>query len=107
VTLDGQPLPNATVVFSPLRATAPGPFSGTTDAEGHYKLGSTDSPTGGASTGEYMVMISTVKSDPNANEYTPAPTQKEIVPSDWRNGSQRFTVPADGTTSANFEMKSR
>jgi hypothetical protein len=52
-------------------------------------------------------MIATVLSDPNANEMTPAPTQKEIVPAAWRNGSERFTVPNGGTKDANFNIKSR
>lgn len=106
VTLDGRPLSNATVTFSQLRATDPGPFSGTTDDEGRFVLGKSASEGGGVAVGEYTVMITTVKSDPNADEYTPPPTQKEVVPGEWRNGSQRFTVPPGGTKDANFEMKS-
>jgi hypothetical protein len=107
LTLNGQPLPNATVVLSPLKATDPGPFSGTTAADGKYVLGSPDDPSGGAAVGEYMVMITTVKTPQGADEYTPPPTQKEIVPAAWRNGSQRYSVPEGGTTDANFEMTGR
>ena len=57
--------------------------------------------------GEYMVLITTVKPPVGADEYTPPPTEKEIVPGEWRNGSQRFTVPEDGKSDANFDMTSR
>jgi hypothetical protein len=107
VTLDGQPLPNATVILSPVRATDPGPFAGKTDAEGRFALGAADNERGGAAPGEYMLMIATVMTQPNADEMTPPPTQKEVVPARWRNGSERYTVPADGTKEANLEMTSR
>jgi len=107
VTLDGRPLPNATVMLSQLKASAPGPFTGTTDAEGKFTLESADKQHSGAAPGEYMVMITTVKSPVGADEYTPPPTEKEIVPGQWRNGSERYTVPEVGTKDANFAMTSR
>lgn len=107
VTLDGRPLPNATVTLSQLRATDPGPFTGTTDAEGKFTLASADKQQTGSAPGEYMVMITTVKTPAGADEYTPPPTEKEIVPGQWRNGSQRFTVPEDGKTDVTFDMTSR
>jgi hypothetical protein len=54
-----------------------------------------------------MLMIATVMTQPNADEMTPPPTQKEVVPARWRTGSERYTVPADGTKEANLEMTSR
>jgi hypothetical protein len=107
VTLNGQPLANATVVLSPSRGTDPGPFTGKTDADGRFALGAADNERGGAAPGEYMLMIATVMTDPNADEMTPPPTQKEVVPARWRNGTERYTVPAGGTKEANFEMTSR
>jgi hypothetical protein len=107
VTLDGRPLPNATVTLSQLKATDPGPFTGMTDAEGKFTLGSADQSQTGAAPGEYMVMITTVKQPAGADEYTPPPTEREIVPGQWRNGSQRFSVPDGGTKDANFDMTSR
>ena len=62
VVLNGQPLANATVMLSPLRATDPGPFAGTTSADGQFVLGSPDDPSGGAVPGEYLVMITTLRS---------------------------------------------
>jgi hypothetical protein len=106
VTLDDQPLANATVVLSPIRGTGPGPFAGKTDADGRFALEDTDHQ-GGPIPGEYTLMIATVMTDPNADEMTRPPTQREVVPAEWRNGSQRYTVPPGGTTEANFAMKSR
>jgi hypothetical protein len=107
VTLDDKPLPNGTVILSPTRGTDPGPFSGKTGADGRFALGPAGNEGSGAVAGDYTVMIATVLSSPTANETTPPPTQKEIVPPLWRNGSQRFTVPDGGTKDANFSMKSR
>lgn len=104
VTLKGKPLPAATVMFSQARPEAPGPFVGETDSNGQFKLGTTGSPGSGAAVGEYMVYITTVKQPPNALEDTPPPTQKEIVPTEFRDGSKRITVPADGLKTADFGM---
>jgi hypothetical protein len=106
VTLDGQPLANATVMLSPLRATDPGPFAGTTDAEGRFAMRSPADDRSGAAVGEYMVFITTVKSDPSGMEGAPPPAQKEVVPDDWRNGSQRYSVPEGGTIDASFDLRS-
>ena len=48
ITLNGQPLSGATVMFSQTRATAPGPFVGETDAQGNYTLGTPDKSGSGA-----------------------------------------------------------
>src|SRR5436190_17774060 len=67
VTLDKKPLANATVMFAPTKANGPGPFVGTTDVQGKFKLGLLESSRVGAAVGEYSVIIATVKSDPNDN----------------------------------------
>jgi hypothetical protein len=106
VTLNSKPLANATVLFSPTRGSGPGPYVGTTDNEGRFALGPVDEPGGGAAADEYLVMITTVKQDPNSADGAPVdPTQKEVVPSAFRNGTQRFTVPEGGTKDANFAIK--
>src|SRR5262245_48319780 len=93
VTLDSKPLADAAVLFSPTRASGPGPFVGTTDSQGKFVLGPVDKPGGGAAAGEYMVMITTVKQDPKSIDGAPAdPKQKEVVPAAFRDGSKRFTV---------------
>ena len=62
VTLDGQPLQGATVVFAPSgnrENRNPGPFStGTTDANGKYELILRDGSTHGAIVGNHKVGIS-------------------------------------------------
>src|SRR6267142_767802 len=64
VTLNNKPLPNATVMFAATKANGPGPFIGTTDAEGKFVLGQNERPGSGGVAGDYNVLISTVKSDP-------------------------------------------
>lgn len=107
VTLDGNPVADASVVLGPLRATDPGPFSGSTDSQGKFSLGTADDPEGGAVPGEYFVNITTVKPIPGADESTPPPTQKEIIPMAFRDGTQRIVIPAGGTSAANFDISSR
>jgi hypothetical protein len=106
VTLDGKPLADATVSLGPMRATAPGPFSGTTDSSGHFVLGAADDPGGGAVPGEYYVNITTVDPGPG-DESTPPPTQKEVVPMAYRNSSTKVTVPPEGDADVKFDLKSR
>jgi hypothetical protein len=108
VTLNSKPLANATVLFSPTRASGAGPFVGTTNNEGRFVLGPVDNPGGGAAAAEYMVMITTVKQDPKSIDGAPVdPTQKEVVPAAYRDGSKRFTVPPGGATDANFPITTR
>ena len=107
VTLNGQPLSGASVVFSQTRPTSPGPYIGQTDSQGNFKLGLANSTESGAAPGEYLVVITTVKQDPGAMEDSPVPTQKEVVPAAYRDGSTRTTVPEGGKKSVNFDMKSR
>jgi hypothetical protein len=102
VTLGGKPLGDATVMLTPARGNGPGPFIGRTDAEGRFALGLRDSPGGGVAVGEYSVIIATVMSD--ASDVAPATRQKEVVPERFRNGSEKFTIPAGGTTDAKFAM---
>jgi hypothetical protein len=107
VTLDGKPLVDAAVSLTQLRATDPGPFFATTDAEGRFTLGTAVDVGGGAAPGEYRLTITTVKMTGSGMETDPPPTQKEVVPPNFVNGMQKFTVPAEGTTEANFDLHSR
>lgn len=107
VTLDGKPLTDASVTLSQMRASDPGPFFGTTDADGHFALGTGEDPGSGAAPGQYRLMITTVKQEGGGMEDSPPPTKKEVVPAQFHNGSQTFEVPAGGTLEANFDMKSR
>lgn len=105
VTLDGEPLAGATVVFAP---SAEGmrsgrPSIGETDEEGEFFLTSI-SGVDGAVVGEHAVSISTAKVDQNTQEMI----SKESLPAKFNEKSElRFTVPDDGTSAANFDLQSK
>jgi hypothetical protein len=106
VTLDGQPLATATVRLTrnegPINERM---FMGETDAAGHFRIATVDGSSEGAPAGDYRVSISTVKMPPGADEMTKLPPER--VPQRWRSGAEAFQVPPEGTTEADFAMKSR
>jgi hypothetical protein len=103
VTLNNKPLADATVLLSPTQANGPGPFMGVTDQEGRYAIGPVDRAGAGAAADTYQLMITTAKPDPN-NPDGP-PLKKELVPPKYRDGSERFSVPEEGTDAANFDIQ--
>jgi hypothetical protein len=105
VTLDGKPLDNAAVSLNPTRGNGPGPFTATTNSDGRFSLGSVAHEAAGAVADNYIVLITTVKPDPNSPDGAPPPGQKEVVPAKYRDGSERYTVPQAGTKEANFDIK--
>jgi len=102
VTLQGKPLEGATVMFTSTRGSGPGPFVAKTDESGRFTLGPRDRPGNGAEVGEYSVVIATVASDPS--ELAPIKTAKEVVPSRFRIGTEKFFVPEGGTKEVKFAM---
>lgn len=94
VTLDGQPLPDASVVFMP--ADGGRSAFAQTDSDGWYELGYTTTGMG-TPPGEYIVSISTYREpgeDPDTGQMTPE--VPETVPSPYnRPSTLRITVPAD------------
>lgn len=104
VTLNGRPLADASVTLTPVRAIDPGPFVGKTDAEGRFVLSPPGSERGGVAVGEYFLYITTVEPVPDADEFTPAPTQREIVPPQYSSGAMRFEVPPGGNADVRFDM---
>ena len=78
ITLDGQPLPNATVSFMP-EDEGGRPSFGKTGDDGGYSLQETIRVTG-ALPGKYTVRITTYV-EGNAHEFPPVPTVPERVPS--------------------------
>jgi len=108
VLLDGQPLVGASINTQPI-ATSDGanPGSGSfgkTDAEGRYTLELVDPPMPGAFIGEHRVTIT------QSDEVEYRPTDEMVVPTGppwpkrYGDGSQRLTVPPEGTTTADFEL---
>jgi len=105
VTLDGEPLAGAVISFQPIRNSSADPPTATgsvghTDAQGQYVLRLVDPDRSGALVGEHTVTISTATASGVEGE----PPQGERAPEEWRDGSQRYTVPAGGTANANFDL---
>jgi predicted small lipoprotein YifL len=111
VTLDGAPLSDAAVSLTPLKATDPGPYMATTDAAGHYTIGTSEDPGGGAAPGEYFLNMSTLKTEAQTDaanmDMAAKVIRPETVPLAYRNSSTTFTVPPEGSTTANFDLKSK
>lgn len=80
ITLDGQPLPNATVSFMP-EDDEGRPSFGRTGADGRYSLQETNRVTG-ALPGKYTVRITTYV-EGNPDEAPPVPTVPERVPTKY------------------------
>ncbi len=102
ILMNDQPLAKATVHYQPVpkEGQKPGPDSmGVTDAEGRYVL----RPVGngfhpdeqGAVAGEHSVRISLF--DRTAN--------RQLVPDRYSREGITFTVPAEGTKDAGFELR--
>ncbi len=104
VTLDGTPLAGARVAAQVKNSPETRPYTGDTDAQGHFALGSLEKPGGGAEVGDYTLTITTNFSPSNADEFTPSPTER--VPAPYPAGVD-FTVPEGGNTAANFELESK
>jgi hypothetical protein len=105
VLLNGKPLVGAVVTFQPHiprdsaqpRATG---SVGRTDSDGRFVLRMIEPVRAGAAIGEHSVTISTSVGGSDA-----APPGGALLPQAWRDGSQRFNVPAGGTSTANFDIK--
>ena len=94
VTLDGQPLPDATVVFTPKGGGRQ--VFGLTDEDGEYELAYTTTGEG-APPGEYIVAIRTFRApeeDPDTGEMKAAVPEK--VPQKYNTPSElTVSVPSD------------
>jgi hypothetical protein len=98
ITLDGQPLPNAFVVFAP---TGPGTSSrGRTDAGGHYEMMFTDREKG-AWIGENLVRINTGDVGPGGGA-----GPKERVPMVYNQNTTLKVEVKRGDNTFNFDLKS-
>lgn len=112
VTLDGKPLPNATVIFLPdSQELNPGPGSqGKTDASGHYALQLMTKEVKGAVVGRHKVSITAFEGDDvvPSSGYEPSPFRKALVPPEYNAETKlTFSVPARGSAEANFELSSQ
>jgi len=114
VTLDGKPLPKASITFVPMASKEnlnPGKTAqGITDSEGHYQL-SVDASTPGAVVGKCRIYISTRLSDPSIDERDAGGPIRSLprdkVPPRYNMGTElTFDVPPSGTDKANFDLTS-
>jgi len=101
VTLDKKPLANAHVAFS---AAEPGANSANlestaqTDEQGRYSLQTNDDKRDGALVGAHKVRISLIERGASLVNRVPKAYNQ--------NTTLTFTVPAEGTTEANFDLTS-
>ncbi|WP_145267234.1 transthyretin-like family protein [Calycomorphotria hydatis] len=104
VTLDGEPLPNAEVVFSPV-LSGRSSFA-TTDQDGHYEMLYTSSRKG-ATWGEHRVSITTAVeefSNEATGELTPA--VKEKLPAKYHEKTELSANVESGSNTIDFALKS-
>ena len=113
VTLNGRPLPNATVTFQPIGSLKqdPGPGStGRTDADGRYTLltVAVGSRRRGAVVGWHHVSITTQSgAKPQASSDDRQRPPPEILPDRYNARTDlKFEVPPKGTEQADFELTS-
>lgn len=106
VTKNGQPYPGVVVLFEPIGGEGnlnPGPTSGgKTGPDGTFELILHDEvKTMGAVVGKHRVRIWTdMKSTDDQNNWT------EKIPQRYNQDTQEtFTVPSEGSTEANFDIK--
>lgn len=104
VTMDGKPLANATIVFSPENGR---PAGARTDADGNYVLNFTEGRQG-AIPGPNTIQITTVRdAEKDENGKTVVPGSKETVPMEYNAASKlTFTVEPRKKNIANFDLKS-
>jgi len=113
VTLDGQPLADATVGFYPVGANADVMSSGKTNANGEYTLKTVQKNQTGAVVGKHRVSI-TVEPDLVGNSDLPADKLGKVarppkLPAKYQgqDSELKCDVPSGGKMDANFDLKSR
>lgn len=104
VTLDGQPLPNATVLFISGQSR---PSGAMTDQSGHYELNYTDRQKG-ARIGHNRVQITTAQGPSETADGQPIAAIEESLPDKYHAKSElEFEVSGDQVNVANFDLLSR
>ena len=106
ITIGGKPAAGIAVSFQPDSKGGggrPGPGSAAvTDAQGRYTLRVVQPEQDGAVVGRHVVRLQRVrKQDPKDDRTVP---RQFLLPEKCRDGSITFTVPAEGTDSADFEL---
>ncbi len=103
VTMDGKPLANATVVFSPMGGR---PAGARTDQDGHYVL-NFGSGRKGAMPGINKIRITTVSEAFVDEDGKKVPGSRETIPVEYNQSSTlEFDVKAGEKNLADFNLKS-
>jgi hypothetical protein len=110
VTLDGKPLPNATVNFQPIGSPGninPGSGSyGKTDADGRYTLRTVDQDRDGAYVGKHRVEI-TAQARPQVQENDRDRGSPNLVPAQYNRESKLTFEVKSGTNAADWPLTSK
>jgi len=110
ITLDGKPLANAYVAFQPVTNAGekpPGPGSyGNTDANGAYSLRTMDNDSPGAVVGNHRVEIN-LKVESDDRDPKSRPPAKTLPLRYNKQSELQFKVESNGSTTANFDLKSQ
>jgi len=102
ITLDGQPLPHAEVVFTPTQGGRPA--TAVTDAKGQYDLVYTINQPG-TPPGEYLVRIRAARTETGENGQDI--TTPEVVPPKYNRQSELLVEVKKGQpTQFDFDLKS-
>jgi hypothetical protein len=110
ITVNGQPLANAAVLFSPVPAqgsSSAGLGSGaTTDSDGRYTLLITGTTTKGAVIGKHKVQVTLIDDRDSADD---SPHKFKQLPPKYsgKNTVLEYDVPPGGSTSADFDLSAK
>lgn len=99
VTMDGQPVANATVIYQKSGAR---PSAAKTDADGYYELVYTDE-VNGVALGTHTVFITTFSEGDEDQEIA---RQKETIPSQYNSSSELTADVVAGDQVIDFALKS-
>lgn len=109
VTLDGEPLTNASIFTQPIGkdTVTPGPGSGAKlDENGEFQLELQTESLMGAIPGEHRVTIIELGEVKPSFDDT-GKSFKRMVPEKYRDGRATYTIPPEGTDAMIIELESR
>jgi hypothetical protein len=108
VKMNGKPLANASLTFQPIGGGMAS--TGITDTSGRYTLNFLYSEDEGAIVGTHNVIIRTHKKAANTEDTSndrADPSARDPIPRRYNDATElTMEVPADGTDSADFDLKS-
>lgn len=107
VTLDGNPLPNASVIFQPTGSDAGSGSYGKTDADGRYTLRLVSNDKAGAVVGKHRVSITLATEGKEFDGGARAGKRGGLLPKYNSETTLTFDVPRGGSDKADFPLLSR